>query len=62
MPCIFYCDYDRFPGSLILRPNRELGLSNLAATIVGLLGYEAHEMWDPGILELDAVAAGGTIR
>jgi 2,3-bisphosphoglycerate-independent phosphoglycerate mutase len=62
VPCIFYGDYDRPPGSLILRPNREFGLSNLAATIVGLLGYEAPEVWDPGILELGAVAAGGTIR
>jgi 2,3-bisphosphoglycerate-independent phosphoglycerate mutase len=62
VPCIFYSGYDRPPGSLILRPNREFGLSNLAATIVGLLGYQAPEMWDPGILDLDAVAAAGTVR
>ncbi|MCQ2354452.1 MAG: 2,3-bisphosphoglycerate-independent phosphoglycerate mutase [Clostridia bacterium] len=28
------------------------GLSNVAATVVTLLGYEAPEMWDPSIIEL----------
>jgi len=60
VPCIFYDN--QTPGSLTVRPDPELGLSNLAATIVNLLGYEAPEMWDRGILQLDTGAAGGRVR
>ena len=40
----------------------QLGLSNLAATIVNLLGYEAPEVGERGILEIDAGAAARATR
>ncbi len=44
--------YNNGPDSSIaLRGDTEFGLSNLAATTVNLLGFEAPEMWDKGILE-----------
>ncbi len=58
VPCIFYDN--QTAGSLVVPPDRELGLGNLAATIVNLLGYEAPEPWDRGILEFDTGAAGRT--
>ena len=58
VPCIFYDNQTR--GSLIVPPDREFGLSNLAATIVNLLGYEAPEVWERGILEFDSGAAART--
>jgi 2,3-bisphosphoglycerate-independent phosphoglycerate mutase len=60
VPCIFYDN--QTPGSLIVRPDPELGLSNLAATIVNLLGYQAPEMWDQGILGFDDEAAVRKVR
>ncbi len=38
-------------GELRLRQDPDLGLANIAATIVNLLGYEAPEMWERGIIE-----------
>jgi 2,3-bisphosphoglycerate-independent phosphoglycerate mutase len=55
VPCIFYDN--QTAGSLVVPPNRDFGLANLAATIVNLLGYEAPECWEGGILELDTGAA-----
>lgn len=60
VPCIFYDNQTR--DSLIVRPDPDLALSNLAATIVNLLGYQAPEVWDRGILEFDTGAAVGTVR
>jgi 2,3-bisphosphoglycerate-independent phosphoglycerate mutase len=60
VPCIFYDNQSR--DSLIVRPDPDLGLSNLAATIVNLLGYQAPEAWDRGILEFDGGAEVGTVR
>jgi len=60
VPCIFYDN--QTPGSLIVPPDREFGLGNLAATIVNLLGYEAPEVWERGILEFDTGAAARTAR
>jgi 2,3-bisphosphoglycerate-independent phosphoglycerate mutase len=60
VPCIFYDN--QTPGSLIVRPDPELGLSNLAATIVNLLGYQAPEMWDQGILGFCDGAAVRKVR
>jgi len=60
VPCIFYAG--QTPASLRIRPDPELGLSNLAATIVNLLGYQAPEIWDRGILEIDTVATGRRAR
>ncbi len=49
VPCIFY--YNGPGGPFILPGDAAFGLSNLAATTVNLLGYEAPEMWDKGILK-----------
>jgi 2,3-bisphosphoglycerate-independent phosphoglycerate mutase len=60
VPCIFYDNQTR--DSLIVRPDPDLGLGNLAATIVNLLGFEAPEAWDRGILEFDTRAGVETVR
>jgi 2,3-bisphosphoglycerate-independent phosphoglycerate mutase len=49
VPFIFYNNGP--DGSVTLRGDAEFRLSNLAATTVNLLGFEAPEMWDKGILE-----------
>ena len=50
VPCIFYdnvhsCTYKVVDGSY--------GLSNVAATVVNLLGYEAPETWDASMIEAE---------
>jgi 2,3-bisphosphoglycerate-independent phosphoglycerate mutase len=60
VPCIFYGNQAQ--DSLIVRPDPEFSLGNLAATIVNLLGYEAHETWEPGILEIGVSAAPAAAR
>jgi len=60
VPCIFYGNQTL--DSLTLRPDQEFGLGNLAATIVNLLGYQAHETWEPGILEIGSSTRPGTAR
>jgi 2,3-bisphosphoglycerate-independent phosphoglycerate mutase len=47
--CIFA---DNFYGGNYIVKNKEFGLSNLAATFVNLLGYEAPEFWDESMIEL----------
>jgi 2,3-bisphosphoglycerate-independent phosphoglycerate mutase len=37
-------------GKLGLRQTAEAGLSNIAATITNLLGYEKHAKWDDSLL------------
>jgi len=49
VPFIFYNNGP--DGSIALRGDAEFRLSNLAATTANLLGFEAPEMWDKGILE-----------
>jgi 2,3-bisphosphoglycerate-independent phosphoglycerate mutase len=39
-------------GKLGLKQTETCGLSNLAATIANLLGYEKHEAWDDSVLEI----------
>ncbi len=51
-PVPFYFYDNQSGGTLRIAEDRVFGLSNVAATTVNLLGYEAPEMWDPGILEL----------
>ncbi|MDD5033968.1 MAG: 2,3-bisphosphoglycerate-independent phosphoglycerate mutase [Methylococcaceae bacterium] len=46
VPCIFYGRQNEFKLADLEHP----GLSNIAATVVNLLGYEAPETWDPGLL------------
>nr|VFK46435.1 MAG: 2,3-bisphosphoglycerate-independent phosphoglycerate mutase [Candidatus Kentron sp. TC] len=50
VPFIFY-DNRPNAGSIVLRGDEKFGLSNLAATTVNLLGFEAPAVWDKGILE-----------
>ncbi|TCL65309.1 phosphoglycerate mutase [Hydrogenispora ethanolica] len=47
VPCIFYDNQHR--GAYEIVPGK-YGLANLAATTANLLGYEAPEMWEQGIL------------
>lgn len=43
--------YENVSGGLMsLRQDGELGLANIAATTVNLLGYEAPSVWAPGLL------------
>lgn len=47
VPCIFY---DNVHASQYKVNEGSYGLSNIAATIVNLLGYEAPDMWDKSII------------
>ena len=51
-PVPFYFYDNQSGGAIQIAGGRSFGLSNVAATTVNLLGYEAPEMWDPGILTL----------
>ena len=50
VPCIIY---DNVSGGkyTVKKDNGQFGLSNVAATMVNLLGYEAPEMWDESIIK-----------
>jgi 2,3-bisphosphoglycerate-independent phosphoglycerate mutase len=51
VPCIIY---DNVTGGAytVKEDNGQFGLSNVAATMVNLLGYEAPAMWDESIIEV----------
>jgi len=49
VPCIFYDNFTS--GKYSIKPGKEFGLSNVAASIVNLLGYEAPPMWDESMIE-----------
>ena len=50
VPCIIY---DNFAGDhYTVKKDKHFGLSDVAATIVNLMGYDAPEMWDESIIEL----------
>ncbi len=51
VPCILYDASGE--GKLALKADDgSFGLSNVAATVVNLLGYEAPEMWDSSLIEI----------
>jgi 2,3-bisphosphoglycerate-independent phosphoglycerate mutase len=50
VPLIYYDN--QTDGAVALRHGNDYGLSNLAATMVNLLGYEAPEIWDESMVEL----------
>lgn len=51
VPCIIYDATGE--GRISLKAdNGSFGLSNVAATVVNLLGYEAPEMWDESLIEM----------
>ncbi|MBE6592097.1 MAG: 2,3-bisphosphoglycerate-independent phosphoglycerate mutase [Ruminococcaceae bacterium] len=49
VPCIFY---DNFYSDSYTVKQGSFGLSNVAATVVNLLGYEKPEIWDESIIEV----------
>jgi 2,3-bisphosphoglycerate-independent phosphoglycerate mutase len=51
VPFILYDNQSQ--GSIRIREGKHFGLSNLAATTVNLLGYDAPDMWDEGILRFE---------
>ena len=50
VPCIIY---DNFSSAEYTVKDGTFGLSNVAATTVNLLGYEAPEMWDESVISAD---------
>ena len=51
VPCIIYDNFNQ-DAYTVKADNGEFGLSNVAATTVNLLGYEAPAMWDESIITL----------
>jgi 2,3-bisphosphoglycerate-independent phosphoglycerate mutase len=49
VPCIFYDNNSKDAYSV---KEGDFGLSNVAATTVNLLGYEAPEMWNESMIEV----------
>ncbi len=50
VPCIIYDNVNK-NAYTVKKDEGKFGLSNVAATMVNLLGYEAPEMWDESIIE-----------
>ena len=53
VPCIIYDNTDAKNHYTIKADKGQFGLSAVAATMVNLMGYEAPEMWDEGVIELN---------
>ena len=51
VPCIIYDNFSK-DAYTVKADDGSFGLSDVAATTVNLLGYEAPSMWDPSLLEL----------
>ncbi len=51
VPCIIY-DNREEKGYTVKADEGKFGLSNVAATMVNLLGYEAPSMWDESVIEV----------
>ena len=49
VPLIYYDNQSK--GSIVLRQGNDYGLSNVAASVANLLGFDAAEMWDDSMLE-----------
>ena len=52
VPCIIYDNTDAKNGYTVKADNGSFGLSNVAATMVNLMGYEAPAKWDESVIEL----------
>ena len=52
VPCIIYDNTDAKNSYSVKADNGNFGLSNVAATMVNLLGYEAPAKWDESVIEL----------
>ena len=53
VPCIIYDNTDAKNYYTVKADKGQFGLSAVAATMVNLMGYEAPEMWDEGVIELN---------
>jgi len=51
VPCIIYDNFYA-DGYKMKADEGKFGLSNVAATMVNLLGYEAPDMWDESLIEI----------
>ena len=51
VPCIIYDN--KYADSYTVKKDGNFGLSNVAATVVNLLGYKAPEMWDESVIECE---------
>ena len=52
VPCIIYDNTDAKNHYTVKADNGQFGLSNVAATMVNLMGYEAPAKWDESIIEI----------
>ena len=52
VPCIVYDNREGDKGYTVKEDAGTFGLSNVAATVVNLLGYNAPSMWDESLIEL----------
>ena len=52
VPCIIYDNTDAAKSYTVKADDGRFGLSNVAATMVNLMGYSAPVMWDESIIEL----------
>ena len=52
VPCIIYDNTDAAGAYTVKEDDGRFGLSNVAATMVNLMGYKAPEMWDESIIEV----------
>ncbi len=52
VPCIIYDNTDAKAAYTVKADDGRFGLSNVAATMVNLMGYNAPDMWDESIIEV----------
>ena len=52
VPCIIYDNTSAKDSYTVKADEGKFGLSNVAATMVNLMGYEAPDMWDESIIEV----------
>ncbi|MBR3862550.1 MAG: 2,3-bisphosphoglycerate-independent phosphoglycerate mutase, partial [Clostridia bacterium] len=52
VPCIIYDNTEAKNAYTVKADDGSFGLSNVAATMVNLMGFEAPEMWDNSIIEV----------
>ena len=53
VPCIIYDNTDAKNYYTVKEDNGTFGLSNVAATMVNLLGYQAPDMWNESIIDVE---------
>ncbi len=53
VPCIIYDNTDAAKSYTVKEDNGSFGLSNVAATMVNLMGYEAPDMWDESVIKFN---------